>query len=230
MPRITLATLIALLLCGPTAGQPQLPGQEPLDRSTAAGQLVRQQAESRARRSPQQAAAQDRADVQGPIPIPPPKSGTRRGAGAPAPPATAGNVATVVLSSLAIVLGLFFFVVWLSRRALPKASASLSRDVLEILGRAPLASRHHLQLIRLGRRLLLVSVTPDRAETLTEITDPDEMNHLTSLCRQQQPGSISDSFRQVLHQLGAPPGASGQPARAGLDAPGVAAAGDRRRG
>ena len=116
----------------------------------------------------------------------------------------------VVASSLAIVLGLFFLVVWLSRRAFPKASASLSTDVLEIIGRCPLAHRHQLQLIRLGRRLLLVSVTPEHAETLTEITDPDEANHLISLCRQQQAGSISDSFRQVLHQLGTPAGASAQ--------------------
>ena len=76
-----------------------------------------------------------------------------------------------------------------------------SSDVIEVLGRTPLASRHHLQLIRLGRRLLLVSVTADHAETLTEITDVDEVNHVTSLCRRQQPGSITDSFRQVLHQL-----------------------------
>ena len=119
-------------------------------------------------------------------------------------PTTAGNMGTVVLSSLAIVLGLFFFVVWLSRRAFPKATAPLSTEVLEIVGRSPLAARHQLQLIRLGRRLLLVSVTPERAETLTELTDPDEVNHLVGLCRQQQAGSITDSFRQVLHQLGSP--------------------------
>jgi flagellar biogenesis protein FliO len=199
MPRITLATLIALLWCGSAAGLAQHPGQEPLERPPAAGQLARQQVESRSQRGPQSAAPRDRADAEGPIPIPPPKSGARRGEESPARATTAGNVATVVLSSLAIVLGLFFLVVWLSRRALPKASTNLSKEVLEILGRAPLAARHHLQLIRLGRRLLLVSVTPDHAETLAEITDPDEMNHLTSLCRQQQPGSITESFRQVLH-------------------------------
>ena len=121
---------------------------------------------------------------------------------------TSGNVTSVVFSSLAIVLGLFFVVVWLARRALPKSTMSLPSDVLEVLGRSPLANRHHLQLIRLGRRLLLVSVSPDSAETLTEITDPDEVNHLASLCQQDQPGSITGSFRQVLHQLG-----SQQPSR-----------------
>jgi flagellar biogenesis protein FliO len=136
----------------------------------------------------------------------------------------------VVVSSLAIVLGLFFLVVWLSRRAFPRASASLSTEVLEIVGRSPLAHRHQLQLIRLGRRLLLVSVTPERAETLTEITDPDEVNHLISLCRQQQAGSISDSFRQVLHQLGAPAGASARKAGTGLDDLDPVSSGNRHRG
>ncbi len=115
---------------------------------------------------------------------------------------TQSNVTWVVMSSLAIVLGLFFLVVWIARRALPKSTTTLSTDVLDVLGRAPLGNRHNLQLIRLGRRLLLVSVTPDNAQTLTEITDPDEVNHLASLCQQQQPGSITGSFRQVLQQLG----------------------------
>lgn len=113
-----------------------------------------------------------------------------------------GSVTFVVLSSLAIVLGLFFLVVWLARRALPRSATSLPTDVLEVLGRSPLAARHNLQLIRLGRRLLLVSVTPDAAETLAEVTDVDEVNNLTSLCRQNQPGSATSGFRDALHQLG----------------------------
>ncbi len=107
-----------------------------------------------------------------------------------------------MLSSLAIVLGLFFLVVWLWRRAMPKSSGSLPTEVLEVLGRSPLANRHHLQLIRLGQRLLLVSVTSDNAQTLTEVTDVDEVNQLVGQCREHQPGSISSTFRQVLHQLG----------------------------
>ncbi len=139
-----------------------------------------------------------------PIAVPPPKRSPRNAESRPDKPTTAGNMGMVVVSSLAIVLGLFFLVVWLSRRAFPRATAPLSTEVLEIIGRSPLAARHQLQLIRLGHRLLLVSVTPDRAETLAELTDPDEVNHLVGLCRQQQAGSITDSFRQVLHQLGSP--------------------------
>jgi flagellar biogenesis protein FliO len=138
----------------------------------------------------------------GPIPIAPPQgkpAGTDR---AGARGRAGGNVASAVLGSLAIVLGVFFLVVWLARRTLPKSALNLPSDVLEILGRAPLASRHHLQLIRLGRRVLLVSVSPDSATTLAEVSDPKEVDHLAALCRQSQPESISASFRNVLQQLG----------------------------
>ena len=139
-----------------------------------------------------------------PIELPSLRRSQRDGTG-PVPrerAASGGGVTFMVLSSLAIVLGLFFLVVWLVRRALPKSATSLPSDVLEVLGRSPLAARHNLQLIRLGRRLLLVSVTPDAAETLTEVTDVDEVNHLISLCRQNQPGSVMAGFREALHQLG----------------------------
>lgn len=125
---------------------------------------------------------------------------------------TDSNVTFVVLSSLAIVLGLFFLLVWITRRAFPKSATTLPSDVLEVLGRSPLASRHHLQLLRLGHRVLLVSINGEGAETLAEITDTDEVNHLVSLCRQQQPGSISGSFRQVLDQLGTQPNKVAHPA------------------
>ncbi len=141
---------------------------------------------------------------------------------------THGNITSVVLSSLAIVLGLFFFVVWLARRAFPKASAALPTEVLEVLGRSPLASRHNLQLIRLGKRLMLVSVTHDNAATLTEITDTDEVNHLVGLCRESQPGSIAGTFRQVLHQLGTSQATRGRAARATSDDPPFAVSGQPR--
>jgi flagellar biogenesis protein FliO len=149
--------------------------------------------------SPQMAQQQQPARAE-PIPLPPP-SGRSAAEPRQSEPHRRG-VAMIVTSSLAIVLGLFFLVVWLSRRALPKSQSALPTDVLEVLGRTTLATRHHLQLVRLGQRMLLISVSADGARTLAEIADPDEVNHLAALCKQEQPGSISASFRQVLDQLG----------------------------
>ncbi len=209
MPRISLPLLIALLLGGVARGDdvvldgrsdPEYLSESPADAPTAVRRLpIRLVKRSEHPKPPGAGAPRGE-------PIPIPAAGNQNTSDGRKPlertTSTAGSVTTVVLSSLAIVLGLFFLLVWLARRAFPKASASLPTDVLEVLGRAPMASRHNLQLIRLGRRLLLISVTAEGAKSLTEITDPDEVNHLLGLCRQNQQGSITGTFRQVLHQLG----------------------------
>jgi flagellar biogenesis protein FliO len=61
-----------------------------------------------------------------------------------------------------------------------------------------------MQLIRCGQKLLLLSVTPSGAETLTEIKEPDEVARLVGLCRQSQPGSASQAFRHVFQQFAGP--------------------------
>ncbi|HAY80545.1 MAG TPA: flagellar biosynthetic protein FliO [Planctomycetaceae bacterium] len=127
--------------------------------------------------------------------------------------ATGGNALFTVISSLAIVLGLFFGVVWLSRRALPKHAGGLSSEIVEVLGRTPMGNRQSLQLIRLGNRILLVSVTATGANTLTEVTDPHEVRELLQHCNGGTTGSTSNSFRDVLLQLG---GTSKTTAQTGL--------------
>ena len=59
-----------------------------------------------------------------------------------------------------------------------------------------------MHLLRCGNKLLLVSVTPVGAETLTEVTDPIEVDRLAGLCRQAHPQSATATFRQVLNQFG----------------------------
>jgi flagellar biogenesis protein FliO len=124
-----------------------------------------------------------------------------RSAVGPTSPAATGSVVTVA-SSLAIVLGLFFALLWLAKKNMPRGMTAISSEVVKVLGRAPLSGRQQMHLVRIGNKLLLVSVTPNGAETLTEITDPQEVDHLTSLCEREQPGSVTRSFRRVLAGLG----------------------------
>ena len=65
-----------------------------------------------------------------------------------------------------------------------------------------------MQLIRLGSKLVLLNVTPNGAEALAEVTDPGEVDRLAGLCQQQRPGSITDTFRQVLAESASEPAAS----------------------
>jgi flagellar biogenesis protein FliO len=131
-----------------------------------------------------------------PLPLVPNRSAATQGkgpAGLPAMVTTGG--------SLAVVLGLFFLLAWVFRRSAPRASALLPGEVFEVLGRAPLAGRQQVHLLRCGNKLLLVSVTPGGAETLTEVTDAAEVDRLAGLCRQGHPQSASAAFRQVFEQF-----------------------------
>jgi len=121
-----------------------------------------------------------------------------------------------VAGSLGVVLGLFLVVAWAMRRTVPGGSVVLPSDVVEVLGRAALAGKAQVHLVRCGSKLLLVSLSPTGVETLTEITDPDDVDRLAGLCRQAQPGSATAAFRHVLQQFAAP-GASGPSAVDGDD-------------
>jgi flagellar biogenesis protein FliO len=136
----------------------------------------------------------------GTTPLAPPRSEKARDVPRAAPwggPSSWLNVA----GSLAAVLGLFFLLAWALRKTTPVACPLLPTEVVEVLGRAPLASRQQVHLIRLGRKLVLVSVTPAGVEALCEVTDAEEADRLAGLCRQGRPDSATATFRQVFHQL-----------------------------
>ncbi len=119
----------------------------------------------------------------------------------PPPDVSPGRSLVVVGGSLMVVLGVFFVVAWLSRRGMTGASQVLPADVVEVVGRATLAGRQQMHLVRLGSKLVLISVMSNGAETLAEVTDVDEVNRLLGLCRQTQSGSVTRSFQEVFRQL-----------------------------
>jgi flagellar biogenesis protein FliO len=107
-------------------------------------------------------------------------------------------------SSLLIVIGLFLGLAWFYRKTLNTSlSGGLPKQVVQVLGRTPIATRQQLVLVRFGSKLVLVSLVQGEARTISEITDPLEVDQLAGLCESSQPGSISSSFRSILHQGGA---------------------------
>ena len=114
-------------------------------------------------------------------------------------PKSAPPILTVI-SSLAIVLGVFFILVWLMKRATPRQAGVLPQEVFEKLGSVTFSPKMQMHLFRLGGKLVLVSVTPDGMEPVAEVTDPDEVVHLIGLCKQNDPKSSSAAFRKVLKQ------------------------------
>jgi flagellar biogenesis protein FliO len=112
---------------------------------------------------------------------------------------------SATVGSLAAVVGLFLLVAWLMRRAAPRASSVLPKEVFQVLGRAPLGPRQNAHLLRCGNRLLLVSVTPSGAETLAEIVEPEEVDRICGLCLGSDPSSTSAVFRGLLQQFAREP-------------------------
>jgi flagellar biogenesis protein FliO len=108
---------------------------------------------------------------------------------------------STVFSSLALVLGVFLFLVWLVKRAHPKSAAILPRDVVEVFGRAPITPRQSVHVVRFGSKVLLLAVSPTGIESLAEVDEPAEAERLIGLCQQAQPSSVTNSFRQILAQI-----------------------------
>ncbi len=140
--------------------------------------------------------------------LPPPSKPIRRPSPSDTKPGSTGSLFGVI-SSLAIVVGLFFTVAWLFRKTVPRAAQALPSEVLETLGRSPLTQRDHMHLIRLGNKLVLVCISQSGVQPLAEITDPDEVERLSAIASTTQSGSVTETFRDMLTQIGkepAPPG------------------------
>jgi flagellar biogenesis protein FliO len=115
-----------------------------------------------------------------------------------------------MLSALAIVIGAFLLCAWLLKRgAARKATAALPADVVSVLGRVPLAARQFADLLRVGNKLVLITLTPAGASTLTEVTDPLEVDRLVGLCQQSDPHSTTKAFEQVFRQMSLEPARGG---------------------
>ena len=137
-----------------------------------------------------------------PAPIPLTPRGSTNNKALIRTPTSGWGALSSVGASLGLVLGAFLCVVMLSKRYLPKAAGPLPKEVVEQLGWAPLVGRQQMQLVRLGNKLLLISVTPgSSAEPLAEVTDPAEVERLSAICRRTKPESSSQSFRDVVSEL-----------------------------
>lgn len=104
-----------------------------------------------------------------------------------------------VLGSLLLVIGLFLLFSLVLRKVSPTGMRNLPKEVFESLGRATLTPKIQLQLLRLGNRLVLVSVTLDGVSAIAEITDPDEVMTVLGMCRRLDANSSTNAFRQALH-------------------------------
>lgn len=103
--------------------------------------------------------------------------------------------------SLVIVISAFFLLVLFFKKVSPKGNRVLPKEAFEDLGRTFLTQKNVLHLLRLGNRLILVSVTSDGVSPVAEIDDPDEVVTVLGMCRRLETESASQLFRKNLAEL-----------------------------
>jgi flagellar biosynthetic protein FliO len=104
---------------------------------------------------------------------------------------------------LFVVLAVIVVVMLAARKWLPRSGRLGGGPALNVLARHYLAPKQSLCLVRLGRRLLLIGVTPDRISTVAEIAEPNEASEILASLECTRPGSFTSVFaRQTQKDLG----------------------------
>jgi flagellar biogenesis protein FliO len=116
-----------------------------------------------------------------------------------------------VITGLAIAVGAFLVFAWALRRGsrARHGRGVLPSEVVSVLGRVPIAARQFAELLRVGNKLVLVALTPTGPATLTEVTDPIEVDRLVGMCQQVDPNSTTKVFEQVFQQFSSEPTSGG---------------------
>ncbi len=87
---------------------------------------------------------------------------------------------------------------WLKSRG-SASDRGLPGEVFDVLGRRTVDQRTSIVLARCGARLLVLSSSPSGLRTLTEITDPVEVDCLAGLCQaMQRDHGLVETFRDLL--------------------------------
>ncbi len=79
------------------------------------------------------------------------------------------NRVATTISSLGVAAGLMLGFIWLSRRVRPQGSLTVPDDLVEVIGKVALDSKHRAHLVRFGDRLLLLSLQGTGVSKLGEI-------------------------------------------------------------
>lgn len=106
------------------------------------------------------------------------------------------------LGALGIVIGLIVLtrVVWSKLTGQAVATGTNAR-VVEVLSRTAVAPRNHVVLMRVGQRILICSDSGNGMNTLSEVTDPEEVAELLTTVSSNEPTSISNSFNAMISRF-----------------------------
>jgi flagellar biosynthetic protein FliO len=101
---------------------------------------------------------------------------------------------------LAIVLALVLGAAWAVKRYLPARRLVMGSGVLEVVARLPLSPKQSLVLVKMGQRMVLVGVTPERVNSVCLVDDPEQVAELTGRIASQARDSSAHEFGQSLDE------------------------------
>lgn len=131
-------------------------------------------------------------------PMAPRKIGTSKGG------ATSAGWTTVA-GALAVVVVLILALAKVARQRGLLAPADLPREAVDVLGRKLIDYRNTVHLVRCGSRLLVLASSQAGLTTLAEITDADEVDSLTALCKSSEPAALTESFGELMRRFRSEP-------------------------
>ncbi len=102
------------------------------------------------------------------------------------------------LIPLLLVLGLIVLIATVIRRFTPVRRMLTGAGVVDIVARTPVSAKQSLVLVKMGRRLVLVGVCPDRLSALAEVDDPDEVAGMLGQAASSEGGSIRAQFAEAF--------------------------------
>lgn len=165
--------LLWLLLTAPGAVAAEAAGSSPAATSVTTQPAVRTQAYSAPHRTSP--------DEERPIVFAPAERQGGRIAGrreAVSPPSMFAPLFYVFL-----ICAFFVGVLYLAKKHLPGHRRLFSHPAMEVLGRTHLDQRRYVSLLRVGKRILVVGVSPDELTSLSEITDESEITEIMEVAR-----------------------------------------------
>jgi len=98
--------------------------------------------------------------------------------------------------ALGAVLGLILLIGWGVKRWAPRAAVGRD-DSLQVLSRTPIGAKQSIALLRLGRALAFVGITPDRINILRVVEDAEEIAVLSAGARVHKNGQQSKFDRAL---------------------------------
>jgi len=102
--------------------------------------------------------------------------------------------------ALAVVVALILVAAWLAKRLLPGVRRNGKRGPMQVLATTYLSPKQSLALVRCGRRVILIGVTPEHISSLAVM---DETNDLSDLIHPRDGGDgerLSGQFNEALDE------------------------------